>query len=116
MPKSLSEEVVSKWWKYQAVLSGSNDVSVLAGVLDELDVFSRQLRKKSNLLDGVIGCVQLSDATDYTGINVHGGILVLKVEERYSVVEGTIRIKNMKYRASKDMSFFFCCVLKKSAP
>ena len=87
-------------------MTGTNDASVLAGVLDDVDVLSRQLNLRNNLLDGVIGCVQLSDAIDYTGKNVHGGVLLFKAEVCRSVIETTILIiKNMKYRPSEAFIF-----------
>ena len=64
--------------QFQCIVIGSSDVAFLSSVLDDIDALTRKVNMSKNMLDGVIGCVQLIDAIDYTGPNVQGGILIYK--------------------------------------
>ena len=95
-------EAKSKWWQFQCIGVGSSVVAFLSSLLDDIDVLTRKVSMSNNMLDGVIGCVQMMDAIDYTGPNVHGGILIYKEAVRIDVVIGSTRIKNMKFRVSDE--------------
>ena len=77
-------EVKLRWWQFSSVL-------------DDIDVLTRKVNMSNNMLEGVIGCVQLMDAINYSGPNIHGEILIYKEAVHIDVVRGSTRIKNMKY-------------------
>ena len=87
---------------------GSSDVAFLSSVLDDIDVLTRKVNMSNNMLEGVVGCVQLMDAIDYSGPNVHGGILIYNEAVRIDVVRRSTRIKNMKYRVSEETWLSLC--------